>query len=219
MAGLTRELIALRVARELKDGYYVNLGIGMPTLVPSYIPEEVNVVLQVENGMLGCGGFADEGEYDRDVIDSSGHPITLLPGASCFDLAASFAMIRGGHIDVAILGAFQVSEKGDLANWALPDRGFANVGGGMDVACGAKQIWVMTEHCTSSGKPKIVKKCNYPVTARQVVKLIFTDLAVIEVTAEGLLLREVAADVTPREVQDRTEAELMIAKDVKEIEL
>ena len=134
MTGLTTELIALRVARELKDGMYVNIGIGMPAFVPSYIPEEVKVVLQFENGSLGCGGFADEEEYDVDVIDPFGHPITLLPGASCFDLAASFAMIRGGHIDVAILGAFQVSEKGDLANWTLPERGFANVGGGMDLA-------------------------------------------------------------------------------------
>jgi 3-oxoacid CoA-transferase subunit B len=214
MGGLTRELIALRVARELKDGTYVNLGVGLPTLVPSFIPKEVQVFLQVENGTLGYGRLAHEEEYDTDVIDSFGQPVTLKPGASFFDLATSFAMMRGGHIDVAILGAYQVSEKGDLANWALPKKRFANVGGAMDLACGAKQVWVMMEHCTSSGEPKIVRECSYPLTAQRVVKLIFTNLAVIEVTPNGLLVREVAPGITLAEVQASTNSTLMVAKDV-----
>jgi 3-oxoacid CoA-transferase subunit B len=218
MGGLTRELIALRVAQELRDGMYVNLGIGLPTLVPSFIPEGIQVFLQVENGTLGYGRFAQEEEYDIDVIDAFGYPVTLIPGASFFDLATSFAMMRGGHIDVAILGAYQVSEKGELANWALPEKRFANVGGGMDLACGAKQVWAIMEHCTSSGEPKSLRECSYPLTAQRVVKLIFTNLAVIEVTAEGLVLREVASGITPAEVEESTNARLLIDKDVKEIE-
>jgi 3-oxoacid CoA-transferase subunit B len=219
MDGLEDEIVALRVARELGDRRYVNLGIGMPTLIASFISDRTKNILQIENGTLGCGRIAEnEEEYDSNIIDAYGHPVVLIPGASFFDLATSFSMIRGGHIDVAVLGAYQVSEKGDLANWSLPDRGHASVGGAMDVACGAKQVWVMMKHCKPSGDPKIVKECSYPLTARNAVKWIFTNLCVIEVTSDGLLLTEVAPGVTPRDAQALTEPRLLVSKHLKEIE-
>jgi len=220
MRGLTKELIALRVANELRDGMYVNLGFGMPALVPQFIPVDREVLFESENGVLDIGRVAEPEEEDPDLIDARATPITVRPGASFFDSALSFAMIRGGYIDVAILGAFQVSEMGDLANWSRSSTTtIGNIGGAMDLAIGAKQTWVMMEHTTGQGQPKILRQCTYPITANKVVKLIFTNLAVIEVTPEGLLLREVAPGTTLTEIQASTEARLMVAKNVKKIEL
>ena len=219
MRGLTRELIALRVANELRDGMYVNLGFGLPVLVSQFIPADREVIFESENGILDIGGVAEKEEEDLELIDARATPITLQPGASFFDSALSFAMIRGGYIDVSILGAYQVSESGDLANWSRSLTGpTGNIGGAMDLAAGAKQVWVMMEHSTEQGQPRILKQCTYPITAKKVVKLIFTDLALMEVTSEGLCLREVAPGVTPAEVQVRTGARIMVGQDVKEIE-
>lgn len=220
MKGLTRELIALRVANELREGMYVNLGFGMSALVPQFICGGKEVIFQSENGVLDIGRLAEENEEDPDLIDARATPITVRPGASFFDSALSFAMIRGGNIDVSIIGAFQVSEYGDLANWSRSSTGsLGNIGGAMDLAAGAKQVWVMMEHTTKQGQPKIVHQCTYPVTAKRVVKLIFTNLAVIEVTQAGLFLREVCSGVSPAEVQACTGTKLQVGKDVKEIEL
>ena len=218
-SGLSRELIAMRVAREFKEGYYVNLGIGLPTLVSSFVPEGINVVLHSENGILGCGRIANEEEIEPDLINAGSQPLTLKPGASFFDSAASFAMIRGGHIDMAVLGAFQVSEKGDLANWMRLERKVGGIGGSMDLVSATKEIIVAMEHTTRSGEAKIVKECTDPITGRGVVNLIITSLAVIEVTSEGLLLKEVAPSVTPEEVQSVTEPALIISSTLKEMEL
>ena len=168
MNGLTRELMALRIARELRDGMYINLGIGLPTIVSQWLPDEIDVIFQSENGILGYGPIADEDEQDLDLVNAGAQPVTLLPGASFFDSADSFAMIRGGLIDVTVLGAYQVSEKGDLANWTTSPEGIGSIGGAMDLACGAKQIWVAMEHTTSSGSPRIVRECTYPLTASTV---------------------------------------------------
>jgi len=218
-SGLSRELIALRVAKELKDGYYVNLGIGLPTLVSSFIPEDIEIILHSENGILGFGRIANQEEIDPDLINAGSQPIILKPGASFFDSADAFAMIRGGYIDLAVLGAFQVSEKGDLANWMTLERKVGSIGGSMDLVGAVKEVIVAMEHNTRSGEPRIVKECTYPLTGRRVVNLIVTSLAVIEVTPEGLLLKEVAPSVTPEEVQAVTEPELKIAKDLREMEL
>lgn len=218
-SGLSRELIALRVAKEFRDGYYVNLGIGLPTLVSNFIPEGIDVILHAENGILGYSRIANEGEMDPDLINAGSQPLTLNPGAAFFDSADSFAMIRGGHIDVSVLGAFQVSEKGDLANWMTPERKVGSVGGSMDLVSGTKKIIVAMEHTTRSGEPKIVKECTNPLTGRGVVNLIITNLAVIEVTPEGLLLKEVAPSVTSEEVQAVTEPKVRLAEDLREMEL
>lgn len=218
-SGLSKELIAMRVAKELKDGDYLNLGIGLPTLVSNFIPKDINVILHTENGVLGYGRIAREEEMDTDLIDAGSQPITLNPGASFFDSATAFTMIRGGRIDVTVLGAFQVSEKGDLANWATPGRKVASIGGSMDLVCGAKKVIVAMEHTTREGEPRIVKECTYPLTGRRVVHTIVTNLAVIEVTGEGLLLKEVAPSITPEEVQAATEPKLKIASDLREMEL
>ncbi len=219
--GLSRELIALRVSKELEDGTYVNLGIGIPTLVSDWI-EGRGIVLQAEIGMLNTGPLAGRENVDQDLINASCQPVTELPGTCYFDIAESFAMIRGGYMDVAVLGALQVSENGDLAGWNNPERGFSedigNIGGSMDLAVGAKKVIVTMTHVTNKGEPKIVKECTYPVTARGVVKLIVTDLAVIEVTPDGLLLKEVASGLTAEDVQSVTEPKLIIAPDLKEIE-
>ena len=219
--GLSRELIALRVSKELEDGTYVNLGIGIPTLVSDWI-EGRGIVLQAEIGMLNTGPLAGRENADQDLINASCQPVTELPGTCYFDIAESFAMIRGGYMDVAVLGALQVSENGDLAGWNNPERGFSddigNIGGSMDLAVGAKKVIVTMTHVTNKGEPKIVKECTYPVTARGVVKLIVTDLAVIEVTPDGLLLKEVASGLTAKDVQSVTEPKLTIARDLKEIE-
>jgi 3-oxoacid CoA-transferase B subunit len=218
--GLTNELMAIRVGKELLDGSYVNLGYGASiALVANFIPEGKEVVFQSENGLLGYGPVAEEGEWDTDMITATGQPMSLLPGASFFHSADSFAMLRGGHIDVTIMGCYQVSEKGDLANWAISEKDVRGMGGAMDLAVGAKRVFIVTEHTTKDGEPKIVKKCTYPLTAAGVVDMIFTDLAVIKVTSGGLLLTEVAPEFTAKEVQEVTEPKLIISRDLKEIEL
>ncbi len=220
--GLSRELIALRVAHELEDGTYVNLGIGIPTLVSDWI-EGRDIILQAELGMLSVGPLATRGEVDQDLINASCQPVTELPGACYFSDCESFAMIRGGKMDAAVLGALQVSEKGDLAGWSNPERGLpehiGNIGGSMDLAVGAKKVIIAMNHITNDGKPKIVKECSYPVTARGVVKLIVSDLAVIEVTPQGLLLKELAAGLTADDVQSVTEPKLIVSPDLTEIQL
>jgi 3-oxoacid CoA-transferase B subunit len=220
--GLSRELIALRIANELEDGTYVNLGIGIPTLVSNWI-EGRDIVLQAEIGMLNTGPLARESEVDQDLINASCQPVTELPGCCFFSDCESFAMIRGGYMDAAVLGALQVTEKGDLAGWNNPERGFpehiGNIGGSMDLAVGARKVIVAMTHITTSGEPKIVKECIYPITAKKVVKLIVTDLAVIEVTDKGLVLKEVAPGVTAEDVQSVTEPKLIISPDLKDIQL
>jgi len=216
--GLSRELIALRVARELREGMVVNLGIGLPTLVAGFVPPGTHVLFQAENGILGYGGLS-ETDFDPDLINAGGQPVTLLPGASFFDSAASFAMIRGGHVDVAVLGGLEVSEEGDLANWYLPERGGGSIGGAMDLAVGARRLIIAMSHTTRDGRPRIRKQCEYPLTAGGVVDLIVTDLAVIEVHADGLLLTEVAPGVPPGLVDARTEPALRRSPLLKEMEL
>ena len=216
--GLSRELIALRVAKELREGMVVNLGIGLPTLVSNFLPPGEQILFQAENGILGYAGIS-EGEFDPDLINAGGQPVTLALGASFFDSATSFAMIGGGHIDVAVLGGLQVSERGDLANWYLPERGGGSIGGAMDLACGARRLIVAMSHTTRDGTPRIRVRCEYPLTAPGVVDLIVTDLAVIDVTEDGLLLREVAPGVTPEYVEKRTEPSLRRGDDLREMEL
>ena len=216
---LDREIIAMRVAKELPDGAYVNLGIGIPTLVSNYVPEGMTVLYHSESGVLNCGPLADEGEEDIDLINAGGQFLKMVPGMSFFSSADAFAMIRGGHIDVTVLGALQVSEKGDLANWMLPERGVGNIGGAMDLAMGARQVIVAMEHTDRNDQPKIVKECSYPPTAMGCVSLIVTDIAVIEVTREGLVLKEVAPGWTAEDVQELTDSELILSPDLKEIEL
>ncbi len=218
-SGLTRELIALRVAKELRDGFYVNLGIGLPTLVSNFIPSGMTVTLQAENGMLGYGRIAQEEEIDPDLINAGGQYVTLAPGACFFHSADSFAMIRGGHVDLTVLGGLQVSERGDLANWMVPQRGVGSIGGAMDLVCGAKRVIIAMEHTARGGIPRIVRECTYPLTGKGVVNTIVTSLAVVEVTRQGLVLQEVAPGVTPEEVQAATEPRLILSPKLREMEL
>lgn len=215
---LTKEQIAQRIAKELKDGYYVNLGIGIPTLVANYIPEGVEVILQSENGMLGIGPFPLKGEADPDLINAGKQTVTVLPGGSFFDSSTSFGMIRGGHVDLTVLGAFEVTDKGDIASWKIPGKMVKGMGGAMDLVASAKNIVVAMQHTSKDGQSKLLKECTLPLTGVACVKKIVSDLAVIDVTEEGFVLLERAPGVTVEDIIKATEGRLIVEGEIPEMQ-
>jgi 3-oxoacid CoA-transferase subunit B len=216
---LGRDIIAMRVAAEIPAGAYVNLGIGMPTLVADFVPPDKGVMIHSENGLIGTGPFPPAGHEVPELVNAGGQAVTLVPGAAFMDSAQSFGVVRGGHLDVAVLGGLQVSERGDLANWRQANRKAGSIGGAADIAAGAKRLFVAMEHTTKDGQPKILRECSYPLTGARCVDMIFTDLAVISVEEGGLLLRETAPGWSPDEIQQLTEARLRVSPDLREITL
>jgi len=215
---MSREIIAKRVAKELKNGDVVNLGIGMPTLVANYVPEDIDITLQSENGFVGIGPAPSEENIDKDLINAGGQPVTVRKGGAFFDSSMSFGIIRGGHVDVTVLGALQVDEEGNLANWMIPGKMVPGMGGAMDLVVGAKKVIVAMEH-TAKGKAKILKKCNHPLTAKAQVDLIITEMGVMEVTENGLILKEISPEFTLEDIIAATEANLIIDSELKTMEI